>query len=106
MTNSPVNPAPAPVFSALQRHFVDLRDGVHGDGAYSQASKERLFIATFALLDHHARQVLDDMNAELLLSTGIVLASGVHSTGDGDLLAIWELTWPEQRSADLPSVSL
>jgi hypothetical protein len=81
----------------LLRHFADLRDGTHG-GAATRRDKERLFTAAATLLDPHARQALTEINADLLLATGEVTATGVdHRGGGAD--AIWALSWPEQQAA-------
>ena len=53
----------------LLRHFADLRDGTHG-GAARRQDKERFFSAAITLLDSHARQVLNEINTDLLLGTG------------------------------------
>jgi hypothetical protein len=84
---------------ALLRHFGDLRDGTHG-GASSRPDKERLFTAAVALLDPRARQVLDEVNAYLLLDDGEVTATGVRPR-DGSIEAVWSLSWPEQRAAGI-----
>jgi hypothetical protein len=81
----------------LLRHFADLRDGTHG-GASSRSGKERLFVAAVALLDPYARQPLEEINADLLLGTGVVTATGVRRRDDG-LDAAWALSWPEQEAA-------
>jgi hypothetical protein len=83
----------------LLRHFADLRDGTHGS-AISRPDKERLFIAAVALLDPHARQPLNEINADLLLGTGEVTATGIRRRR-GDIEAIWALSWPEQRVAGI-----
>src|SRR5205809_7186484 len=86
--------------AALLRHFADLRDGTHG-GATSRRDKERLFTAAVALLDPHARQALEEINAHLLLATGAVTATGVRRSADGAADAVWALSWPEQRAAGI-----
>jgi hypothetical protein len=86
--------------AALVRHFADLRDGTHG-GASSRRDKERLFTHAVALLDPYARQVLDEINANLLLDTGDVTATGVRSSADGGVDAIWALSWPDQQAAGI-----
>ena len=89
---------PRPEYTAeLLRHFADLRDGSHG-GAISRREKERLFMATVALLDPYARQPLEEVNTDLLLGTGEVTATGVRRRDEG-LDAIWALSWPEQQAA-------
>jgi hypothetical protein len=86
----------------LLRHFADLRDGSHG-GAISRREKERLFMAAVALLDPYARQPLKEINADLLLGTGEVTATGVRCRGNG-LDAIWALSWPEQQAAAIKPI--
>lgn len=93
-----------PAFAAaLLRHFADLRDGTHGD-ASSREDKERLFSAAVPLLDPYARQALDEINANLLLGTGDLTATGVRRSADGGMDAIWELSWPEQRDARIKPI--
>ncbi|MDX3434161.1 hypothetical protein PV664_35435 [Streptomyces sp. ME01-18a] len=93
-------------FSALLRHFADLRDGVHGDGASTRQRKERLFTGAVKLLAPHARRALEELNTELLLSSGEMAGGEAQRTEDGGMLAQWSLSWPEQRDAGLPPVSL
>jgi hypothetical protein len=93
-------PAPA---SALLRHFADLRDGTHG-GARSRREKEALFVAAVPLLDPDARQALEEINTYLLLGTGEVTATGVRTAADRGLEAVWELSWPEQRTAGVKPI--
>ena len=88
---------------ALRRHFADLRDGDH-NGARSRADKDRLFAAAVPLLDPHARQALEEINADLLLGTGEVTATGVRRSPDGGIDAVWGLSWPEQQAAGLKPV--
>src|SRR4029077_6945671 len=83
----------------LLRHFADLRDGTHG-GAVRRQDKERFFSAAITLLDPQARQVLNQINTDLLLGTGEVTATGVRRRGGG-VEAIWALSWPEQRAAGI-----
>jgi len=85
--------------SELLCHFADLRDSTHG-GASSRQGKEHLFTAAVALLDPHARQPLQEINTDLLLSTGEVTATGVRRRRDG-VEAIWTLSWPEQQAAGI-----
>jgi hypothetical protein len=94
---------PAEYTAALLRHFADLRDGTHG-GAASRADKERLFTAAVPLLDPYARQALDEINADLLLDTGEVTATGVRGSAAGGADAVWELAWPEQRAARIEPI--
>jgi len=86
----------------LLRHFADLRDGTHG-GAVSRREKERLFMTAVGLLDPYARQALEEINADLLLGSGEVSATGVRCRGDGQD-AIWALSWPEQQAAAIKPI--
>lgn len=86
-----------PMNEALLRHFRDLRDGDHG-GAVTREDKEHVFATAAELLDPVARRALDEINADLLLGTGEVVASGVTRSREGGLNAMWSLTWPEQRA--------
>jgi hypothetical protein len=88
----------------LLRHFADLRDRVHGD-AVSRQDKEHLFAEAIPLLDPYARQALTEINDDLLLGTGEILATGLRSAQDG-VDAIWALTWPEQRDAGISPITL
>ncbi len=94
---------PRPEYTAeLLRHFADLRDGTHG-GAISRQDKESFFTAAATLLDPHARQALAEINADLLLGTGEIAATGVRRSGGG-VDAIWALSWPEQRAAGIDPI--
>ena len=99
MTAASNNSRPAHT-AALMRHFADLRDGTHG-GASSRRDKERLFTNAIALLDPYARQVLEEINTNLLLDTGDVTATGVRRLADGGVDAIWALSWPDQQAAGI-----
>ena len=102
--NERIIQAPRPASaSALLRHFADLRDGTHG-GARSRREKEALFVAAVPLLDPHARQALEEINTYLLLGTGEVTATGVRTSADRGLEAVWELSWPEQRAAGVKPI--
>lgn len=90
----------------LLRHFADLRDGTHGDGAVSRADKEQLFSAAVIYLDPYARQALAEINESLLLGSGTINASGVTRSDNGDCTALWTLPWPEQQQSGIPPVTL
>ena len=81
----------------LLRHFVDLRDGTHGD-ATSRRDKEQLFTEAVSLLDPYARQALNEINTHLLLNTGEVTTTGLRNSPIGGIDCIWSLSWPEQRA--------
>jgi len=95
-----------PHLRGLLRHFADLRDGTHGDGALSRADKEQLFSAAVAFLDPFARQVLDEFNCTLMLGSGTVSATGIARTPDGDMVALWTLCWPEQVQTGILPITL
>ncbi len=79
-------------------------DGTHG-GAVRRQDKERFSSAAITLLDSHARQVLNEINTDLLLGTGEVTATGVRRRGGG-VEAIWALSWPEQRAAGINPIAI
>jgi len=91
--------------TALIRHFNDLRDGNHG-GSVTRHDKEAHFAHAVQLLAPVARQALEEINANLLLDTGRVAETGLRRESDGGSSASWELTWPEQRAAGVPPVTL
>lgn len=82
----------------LLRHLNDLRTGSY-EGARGRSAKEAVFSRAVDLIDPIIRDVLGDMNEELLLGSGEILASGVYADGQGGTVAVWELSWPEQRNA-------
>jgi hypothetical protein len=88
---------------ALLRHFADLRDGSHG-GASSRRKKERVFAEAVALLDPYARQALDEIDADLLLDTGEITATGVRRSATAGLDSVWALSWPQQRAAGIKPI--
>ena len=90
---------------ALMRHFVDLRDNTHG-GSAGRHDKEDHFARAVELLHPVASQVLREMNTLLLLESGGIAGSGLQRTPDGGLVASWDLSWPEQRSAGISPVML
>jgi hypothetical protein len=90
----------------LLRHFSDLRNGMHGNGAVAREDKEALFARAVVLLDGYARQVLAEMNAGLLLGSGTISASGLIRRPEGDVLATWSLVWSEQTQRNIPPVTL
>src|SRR6185369_17919977 len=95
-----------PHLRGLLRHFTDLRDGTHGDGATSQAAKEQLFSAAVGYLDPYARQALTEVNDTLLLGTGSITSAGFTRSPNGDISSTWTLSWPEQKKAGIPPIIL
>ena len=53
-----------------------------------------------------APTILTEMNTSLLLDTGQLTKTGLRSTGDGGLEALWALSWPEQRAAGVEPIVL
>ena len=96
----------SPGIPALLRHFADLRDGMHGDGAVTRLEKETVFRHSAGLLAPFARQVLEEFNEALLLGTGVLESSGLVRRDDGGLAVAWTLSWPEQRAADISPITL
>ena len=92
----PEVPTPAYITSLI-RHFEDLRDGTHG-GSASREDKEAHFENAVQLLAPIARQVLNEMNMNLLRDTGQLSESGLRRTPDRGLNASWALSWPEQQA--------
>jgi len=97
-------PAPGHII-ALIRHFDDLRDNTHG-GAVSRDDKEAHFTHAVELLAPVARQALEEINANLLLATGTIAATGVRRDAEGGLTASWELSWPEQQEVGVQPITL
>jgi hypothetical protein len=91
--------------TSLIRHLEDLRDGTHG-GSASRKDKEAHFEKAVRLLGPIARQVLTEMNTNLLLDTGQLSETGVQRTTDGGVAAAWTLSWPEQRAAGIQPIVL
>ena len=91
--------------TSLTRHFVDLRDGMHGD-AVTRRDKEVVFAREVDLLSPVARQALSEVNTYLLLDSGTVGETGLQRSADGGMSATWELSWPEQREARVPPIKL
>src|SRR5438309_9613309 len=69
--HSEIQHAPAHL-RGLLRHFADLREGTHGDGAVTRADKERLFASAVGSLDRYARPALAELNHALPLGTGTI----------------------------------
>jgi hypothetical protein len=63
--------------TSLIRHFEDLQDGTHG-GSASREEKEAHFEKAVQLLAPIARQVLNEINMNLLRDTGHLTESGLR----------------------------
>jgi len=106
MTADAVSSAMPAHLLALRRHFIDLRDGNHGDSAVTRQDKERLFAQAVDFLDPYARQTLTEVNESLLLGSGTINMSGLIRSPDGDLTATWSLSWQEQAERRIHPVIL
>ncbi len=91
--------------TSLMHHFIDLRDGVHGD-AVSRRDKEAVFAQEVDFLSPVARQALSEVNTYLLLDSGTVSETGLQRSDDGGMTATWQLTWPEQQVVRVPPITL
>jgi len=91
--------------TSLMRHFIDLRDGVHGD-AVSRRDKEAVFAREVNFLSPVARQALTEVNTDLLLDSGTVSETGLQRSADGGMSATWQLTWPEQQMVRVAPIVL
>ncbi len=91
--------------TSLMRHFLDLRDGVHGD-AVSRRDKEAVFAREVDFLSPVARQALSEVNTYLLLDSGTVSETGLERSADGGMSATWQLAWPEQQVVGVPPIML
>src|SRR5258706_6331831 len=89
--------------TSLIRHFEDLRDGTHG-GSASREDKEAHFENAVQLLAPVARQVLNEMNMNLLRETGQLTEPELRRTPDGALNAPWALSWPQHKAAGIEPI--
>src|SRR3984885_8351507 len=91
--------------TSLIRHFEDLRDGTHG-GSASRKDKEGHFEKAVQLLAPIARQVLTEVNTNLLLDTGQLAETGLRRTADGGLNASWALSGPDAGGSGVEPIVL
>jgi hypothetical protein len=68
-------------YKGLSRHFVDLRDGTHGETAVTREEKEALFAEAVNYLAPYALQVLDEMNNWGIHLTGVATTCCVCGYG-------------------------
>lgn len=94
----------ARLFSGLLRHFADLRDMSHGDGAVTRHEKEQHFRTSADLLSPVVHEVLDALNGSLLQGQGTVDDSGAVRSADGGLVRDWTLGWAEQERRGIAPV--
>ena len=84
----------------LLRHLKDLRSGTY-EGARSRNTKEELYRKGIELLTPIAVAVLEEANTLFLQGTGEVQMIGPEDDGSGGLETRFELSWPEQRTAQV-----
>jgi hypothetical protein len=82
------------------RHLQDLRSGTY-EGAMSRGAKEAVYRKGINLLKSVAMEILDEANTLFLKGTGNVQIIGPEEDGYGGLVTRFELTWPEQRAAQV-----
>jgi hypothetical protein len=95
------HPIPSKVRSDdLLRHLQDLRSGTY-EGAMSRGAKEVVYREGINLLNSVAVEILKEANTLFLKGTGNVQIIGPEEDGYGGLVTRFELTWPEQRAAQV-----
>ena len=95
------HPIPSKVRSDdLHRHLQDLRSGTY-EGALSRGAKEVVYRKGINLLKSVAVEILQQVNTLFLNGTGTVQIIGPEEDGYGGLVTRFELTWPEQRVAQV-----
>jgi hypothetical protein len=84
----------------LLRHLQDLRTGTY-EGEKSRSAKEALYRRGIELLTSVAIAILEEANTLFLDSTGEIQVIGPKDDGSGGLETRFELSWPEQREAQV-----
>jgi hypothetical protein len=84
----------------LLRHLQDLRSGTY-EGAMSRGAKEVAYRKGINLLKSVAVEILNEANTLFLNGTGNVQIIGPEEDDYGGLVTRFELTWPEQRAAQV-----
>ncbi|MGB7956485.1 MAG: hypothetical protein WCF23_21130 [Candidatus Nitrosopolaris sp.] len=84
----------------LLRHLQDLRSGTY-EGAMSRGAKEVVYRKGINLLKSVAVEILNEANTLFLNGTGNVQIIGPEEDDYGGLMTRFELTWPEQRAAQV-----
>lgn len=84
----------------LLRHLEDLRTGTY-EGAKSRSAKEAIYQRGIELLTPIAKAILEEANTLFLEGTGIIQVRGPMDDGAGGLETHFELSWPEQREAQV-----
>jgi hypothetical protein len=84
----------------LLRHLQDLRSGTY-EGAHNRRAKEELYRRGIELLTPVAVALLEEANVLFLQHTGEIQVIGPEDDGSGGLETRYELSWPEQRAAQV-----
>lgn len=84
----------------LLRHLQDLRTGTY-EGEKSRNAKEALYRRGIDLLTPIAKAILEEANTLFLDGAGEIQTIGPEDDGSGGLETRFELTWPEQREAQV-----
>ena len=84
----------------LLRHLQDLRSGTY-EGAHNRRAKEELYRRGIELLTPVAVALLEEANVLFLQHTGKIQVIGPEDDGSGGLETRYELSWPEQRAAQV-----
>ena len=84
----------------LLRHLQDLRNGTY-EGVHNRRAKEELYRRGIELLTPVAVALLEEANVLFLQHTGEIQVIGPEDDGSGGLETRYELSWPEQRAAQV-----
>jgi len=82
------------------RHLHDLRTGTY-EGEKSRSAKEDVYRHGIELITPIAVSILAEANILFLNGTGEVQVIGPEDDGSGGLETRFELSWPEQREAQV-----
>jgi len=84
----------------LLRHLQDLRTGTY-EGVQSRSEKEDVYRQGIELLRPVAVAILEEANTMFLRGSGSIQVIGPGDDGSGGLETRFELSWPEQRAAQV-----
>jgi hypothetical protein len=84
----------------LLRHLQDLRTGTY-EGAQKRSAKEEIYRRGIELFSPLATALLEEANVLFLQGTGEIQVIGPEDDGSGGLETRFELSWPEQRAAQV-----
>ena len=84
----------------LLRHLQDLRTGTY-EGVQNRTAKEAIYRRGIELLRPLATAIPEEANVLFLQGTGAIQVIGPEDDGSGGLETRFELSWPEQRTAQV-----